>query len=66
MERVARVLEERVGVDGGADIVEFLDGEGVEWVEWDVGGVLVVARGFGGLFDSTVLGGVAADGGGAV
>lgn len=64
VEPVARVLEERVGVDGGADTVEFLDGEGVEWVYRNVGGVLLVARGFGGLFDSAVLGGVASWGGG--
>lgn len=64
VERVARVLEERVRVDGGADTVEFLDCEGVEWVDWNVGGVLLVARGLRGLFDSAVLGGVAPWGGG--
>lgn len=43
---VGGVFEERVGLDDGADFVEFLDSEGVEWVVGDVRGV--VARWFGG------------------
>lgn len=63
---VGGIFKEHVGLDDGADFVEFLDGEGVEWVVGDVGGVVARGVGGGGLEEVWFLKKEAVLGGGAV